>query len=320
MSSLVSKAIFALLLIYGSLTIGWFSRVKNWCAEDKGRVLMRNTICYLEPLILCFAFWILDLSNLKVLTLPLVGALIVTFTFIPAFASANFLHLERREKGSYVLGSLFSNNGYTLGGLLCFLLLGEKAFALSCLYAIFFAPYFFTFGFSLAAHYGQEKGLSIGQNLKGFFTDRVRILLLFGIGTGLTLNLLGHSRPAFFGRANGILVPLATFIYMFAIGLGLRLGRIKDFFREIGSVSLIKFVYAPLVGIALASFFGYRHILGGLPLKVVFIQAMMPAAIWSVIAANLYGLNKDLSTAIWIATTLLLLPLLPLIIWIVRII
>ena len=316
---MLSKAIFALLLIYGSLTIGWFFRVKNWCAEEKSNPLMRGTIRCLEPFICCFAFWILDLSNLKVLTLPLVGALIVTLTFIPAYLSARALHLDRKKEGSYILGALFSNGGY-IGAPLCFLLLGEEAFAFAWLYIIFFNPYFFTVGFSVAARYGQEGKFSIRQSLREFLDDKVRILPLSGLGVGLALNLLGYPRPDFFARANGVLVPLAIFLYMFAIGLGLKLGRIKDFLREITFVSLIKFVYVPLVGIGLGFLFGYQHILGGLPLKVVFIQAIMPTAIWSVIAVNLYGLNKELSNAIWIATTLLLLPLLPLIIWIVRII
>ena len=280
---------------------------------------MRGTICCLEPLICCFAFWILDLSNLRILTLPVVGALIVTLTFIPAYILARSLRLDRKRKGSYILGALFSNGGY-LGAPLCFLLLGEEAFALAWLYIIFFGPYFFTVGLSLAAQYGQEQRLDAKEILKNFFTDKIRILPLLGIGVGLALNLAHYPRPGIFARANGFLVPLAIFLYMFAIGLGLRLGRIKIFFREIASVSLIKFVYAPLIGIGLGLLFGYQHILGGLPLKVVFIQAIMPTAIWSVIAANLYGLDKDLSNAIWITTTLFLLPLVPLIVYVVKII
>ncbi len=317
--SIISKTVFALLLIYGSLTIGWFFRVRNWCSEKRSDPLMRGAILCLEPLICCFAFWILDLSNLRVLTLPVVGALIVTFTFIPAYILAKNLHLDRKKKGSYILGALFSNGGY-LGAPLCFLLLGEEAFALAWLYIIFFGPYFFTVGLSLAARYGQEKRLGAKEILKNFFTDKIRILPLLGIGAGLVLNLAHYPRPAIFAGANGFLVPLAIFLYMFAIGLGLRLGRIKIFFREIASVSLIKFVYAPLIGLGLGFLFGYQHILGGLPLKVVFIQAIMPTAIWSVIAANLYGLDKDLSNVIWITTTLFLLPLIPLIVYVVKII
>ena len=317
--SMVKKTIFALLLIYGSLTIGWFFRARNWCSEKRSAPLMRGAILYLEPLIGCFAFWILDLSNIRILTLPVVGALIVTLTFIPAYILAKKLHLDRKKKGSYILGALFSNGGY-LGAPLCFLLLGEEAFALAWLYVIFFGPYFFSVGLSLAAQYGREQRLGIKRIIKEFFTDKVRILPLLGITLGLSFNLAHYPRPAVFAGANGVLVPLAIFLYMFAIGLGLRLGRIKIFFREILSISLIKFVYAPLVGLALGFLLGYQHILNGLPLKVVFIQAIMPTAIWTVIAANLYGLDKDLSNAIWIATTLLLLPLLPLIVYVVKII
>ncbi|PIW33583.1 MAG: hypothetical protein COZ37_01150 [bacterium (Candidatus Ratteibacteria) CG_4_10_14_3_um_filter_41_18] len=315
---MINKVIFSLFLIYGSLIIGWLFRIKNWCSEDKSSILMRRAICGLEPLIGCFAFWILDLSDLKILTLPLVGALIVTATFIPALPSARILRLDRKRKGSYVLGALFSNGGY-IGAPLCFILLGEEAFALAWLYIIFFAPYFFTVGFSLAARYGQEERISIRHSLKEFFSDRVRIMPLLGIGLGASLNLLRYPRPEFFGVLNKVLVALAIFVYMFAIGLGLRLKKMKGFSREITFISLIKFIYVPLVGIGFGLLFGYHHILGGLPLKVVFIQAIMPAAIWSVIAANLYGLNKNLANSIWIWTTLLLLPLLPLIMWIVKI-
>ncbi len=78
----------------------------------------------------------------------------------------------------------------------------------------------------------------------------------------------------------------------------------------------IKFAGIPIVVTALAKGIGYGGIEGGLPLKVVCILSAMPVAMTALVPPSLFNLDVDLANACWIFTTLGLVLILPVLLFI----
>ena len=150
---------------------------------------------------------------------------------------------------------------------------------------------------------------------RNVFMGGIGFLPFLGITVGFIFNLLGIERPDIFGLALKWLIPIATFFTMFAIGLTFNFRRIMKYKNLWPSISLIKFIYTPILGLLLAYFVGYSNLL----MKVVFIEVCMPVAISSVMMANLFALEKDLSNSCWMVTNLFVVPLVPIILLIANI-
>lgn len=312
-----NKALFTIAVLFGGLILGFLYRVfvkEQECYKFSKEIMVFLTKV-IAPVIVCFSFWVIDISkNIGILTLPLIGFLLSAFAIFPARFFSKLHKLNRRQKGSYITCAMFSNVGYTLGGFLAFVLLGEVAFGLTVLYCLYFKPFFYTVGFYAAEYYGSEGKFKAGENLRRIFTEGIRLFPLLGLGLGVILNLSGISRPLLFADINRIFVPLSTFGFLFAIGMTLKFSAVKGYKKEFLSMSLIKFVLCPLAALIMAYLMGYGQLMDKLPLKVVFIESVMPVAIASLVLPNLFNLDSDLSNACWLFTTLLIIPLLPFII------
>lgn len=306
---------FIVFILFIPLVAGYLIRRRRLLQEPD--IISTRTIVWLTklitPVIVLLSFWKLELTSLKIFTLPVAGLLISATALIPALFFSRLHKLSRRQKGSYLGSAMFSNIGYTLGGFIAFVLYGEVGFGLTVLFCLYFKPYYYTVGFYMAENYGSEKKIKIGQNLKRIFTEGIRLLPLLGLMAGIGLNLLSVPRPQAAGHINDFLIPVSTFIYMLAIGLTMKFSAIKRFKSPLLSISLIKFVFSPAVGILLAYLFGYHTVMDGLPLKITLIEAFMPSAIASLILPSLFNLDQDLANSLWLFTTFMIIPLLPVI-------
>jgi len=308
----ISKFLLFSLLIYCSLIIGHTAR-KRWITRDISASLMKTSIMFIEPIIICLTFWALEISSPRLLTLPLVATLLSISILIPARVFSGFHKHASEDRGAYLGGSMFSNVGMTLGGFVCFLFLGETGLGLSIIYAAYFIPFFFSIGFYIARRYSSASNPSWRENLRNFFTDPISLTPNIAIIFGLLLNFSGKPRPEALSSVNKFLVPLTVVIYSFAIGLTMRFRMIRDYLPECFTMSLIKFLISPVLGLGLAYLLGCSQFMDGLPLKVVFIEATMPAAIFSLVLSRLFNLNQDLANSCWIFTTLAVILILPLI-------
>jgi len=309
------KIIFSIIILFGSLFLGILFRGRK--GELYCQSFSKSMIIFLTktatPLIVCLSFWVIDITdNIGILTLPLVGLLLSTLAILPARFLIRFHHLNRPQAGSYITCAMFSNIGYTLGGFLAFVLLGEVAFGLTVLYCLYFKPFYYTVGFHIAEYYGSESRSNITESLKKIFTEGIRLLPLLGLILGAILSFSGIDRPFILGQLNKILIPTSTFGLLFAIGMTLKFSVLKQFKAQLFSMSVLKFIIMPLIALVIAYLMGYDKLMDGLPLKVVFIEAAMPVAIASLVLTNLFNLDKDLSNSCWIFSTLLIILLLPL--------
>lgn len=317
----IFKVFFIIFILFVPLGIGYWLRKNGFISKPER--ISTSIIIFLTklitPFIVLFSFWKLDLSHISIFTLPLIGIVISTLSLIPAIFFARLHKLNRKQTGSFLTSAMFSNVGYTLGGFLAFVLYGEIGFGLTILYCLYFRPYFYTIGFYIAENYGSKRRIQIRDNLKRIFSEGIRLFPLLGLASGVGLNLLSVPRPNFVSLLNNFLIPASTFGYMLAIGMTLKFSAVKRFKAPVFSMSFIKFIWSPLVGLIFAYLLGYHAIMDGLPLKIALIEASMPCAIASLITPALFNLDQDLSNSCWLFTTFLIIPLLPILLWILNI-
>ena len=98
---------------------------------------------------------------------------------------------------------------------------------------------------------------------------------------------------------------------LISIGLAMHFSNMKSHVSSTISVLVIKFILVPVTVTGAAYLLGMGKILGGLPLKTVFVLSSMPAGFLSVMPAGLYDLDLDYANTAWLVTMIGLLPLIP---------
>jgi predicted permease len=250
--------------------------------------------------------------------LPFNGLFAILLGGALALGAAKVLQLEPRKTGAiYGCGS-FTNIG-SIGALVCFIFLGEQGFALVPIYKIFEELSYYSIGFPIAKYYSSsERTEKTMDRVKSLGKDPFILTALSSIVLGGLLNWSGVQRPEFFKTVVSVSVPLGTVLLLTSIGLALKFRRVRDYLKECISVSIIKFLFVPILASSLAYLLGFGNIEDGLPLKVVIILSSMPVAFNALIPPSIYDLDLDLANSCWFFTTALLLVVLPLLFLIVN--
>jgi predicted permease len=206
----------------------------------------------------------------------------------------------------------FTNIG-SIGALLCFLFLGEPAFALVPIYKLFEEFTYYSVGFPIARYYGGSAAADEGPWLRvvRLARDPFIIVSVSSLLVGGVLNAAGLQRPGFYATVNAIFIPLGTVMLLVSIGMAFRFRSVRGYLKEGFAIAAIKFVMVPAMVSSLAWFAGFGDIDGGLPLKVVMILSTMPVAFTALIPPSIYDLDINLANSCWFITTALLAVVLP---------
>jgi len=301
-------------IIYFFLFSGYITRRIRKKLESVSDVIIKYNIIINSSAIMIITFWVLDLRNLKsILFLPFSAILIsLNALFFGRIISGIFGH-NKYQRGAFLSCCMFSNIGITLGSFLCFVFLGEPGLSYALMYVAHFYPFFFTFGFYLARHYNDSYDSSWIGNFKDYLTNPVRYIPTIAIIIGLTLNIMNIERPAVLKILNTALLVISIILFSFCIGLTLRFKKVFNYIREIAGISLIKFVINPLFALLLIILAGGSDSLGELPPKVLFIEAIMPVAIFALVLSKLFEFDQDMANSSWIATTMFIILIIPVI-------
>ncbi len=314
---MTSKFIIFLITIYGCLLLGYGARFGFPKLREKSRMLTRAFLIFLTPLITLNSFWSVELRGLQLLTMPLISVGVQALSLLPGILLSGLLHLNRKEKGSFVACSMFSNTGPTLGVFLCFILFGDQGLYLASWYITLYLPFYYFVGFSLMSSITGEGDSRLRDAFLDLVRNPVSIVPISSMCIGMGLNLAGVSRPVLLNLlVTKFLAYLLTASFSFAIALGLNFHRSLKYVKHSLWISLIKFVYNPLMSLLLMWALGYFRMANVLPLQVVFVESFMPTAILAVVLSKIFRLNEDLANAAWILTTLLIVPVIPAIFYI----
>jgi predicted permease len=316
----ITDILFSLTLIATGLSLGYLYRnqIPHGVTRSEAEInqlrkrLQATALLYVNPIAFGGAIWVLNLDDIRIISLPFLGALAIILGGILAYLAAKALRLSRKQTGVFVTCGSFTNIG-SIGSLVTFILLGEQAVALMPFYKLFETLLYYGIGFPLAKSMSDmvleyESPLS---RVKSVLSDRFVLVSVASMALGLGLNLTGYTRPAFYSTLNSFLIPLGTLLLLSSIGMAMRFGRMSGYLREVGVISLIKFIAVPGAVYLVASFLGLGYVDGGLPLKASVVLASMPVAFTAMVPPTLYDLDVDLANTAWFVTTALLLFVVP---------
>ena len=321
----IGDILYSLGLIATGLAAGYIYRNKvpqgvNQSDEEIRSIRRRLqviAIFYLNPFVFGGAIWALDMSDIRIFALPFLGAFAVTFGGVLGYVAASVFNMPRKQRGVMVTCGSFTNIG-SIGALITFIILGETAVAIIPFYKFFETFLYYGVGFPYAKSMSETitETETAFDRLKNILSDRVLQVTLTSWVVGLSLNVLGVPRPAFYSNLIGVLIPLVSLSMLSSIGMALRFGKMREYMREASAIALIKFVAIPTSVYLLASWVGLGSVNGGLPLKVVTILASMPVAFTAMVPPTLYDLDVDLANTAWMLTTSLLLVVVP-VLWLI---
>jgi len=310
---LTAKAALMLSVIVGSLGLGYVARKGGLVRAGRSNQITRLTMTFLQPPLVALLIWGLQSPSWRTALLPVMSAALMLAVWPVARALAGLLALDGPRNGSFVLAAMFSNLGLTYGAFICYILLGEQGATLGMIWCISFSPMLFTVGLMIGRHYGSEGADPIRRMIRDAFTDPQTRNVLVGLVAGAALFLFGMPRPEWAGPTVDAAIPVSTALYLFAIGLSLRLTSVVTYWRECLALGGVKFLVTPLVALGLAWVVGMWGSPDHTLLKVTFIQSTTPAAIMGLVAAQLFDLDQDLANAGWLTTNLAAIALAPLV-------
>jgi len=288
---------------------GYALRRLGWAKREWAPGLMSAAIIGVDSPIALLAIWHLAIQA-DVWKVPVAGAIVAVATSLAGFEIGRRLRLPPQDRAVFGLQGGMGNVGYTLGGALCFALWGIQGLALEQMFCVMWPFYAFLFCFPIARHYGERAaGSPLGPRppawryaagvLLRSLTD-LRSLPLYMVTLGLVLNVQGVAPPEAIQRWRVIdgLMVLGIFLQFGGVGLTVEARRLPAFWKPALGTAALKFLLSPALMLGAALLLG----LSGVPLYVCVLLAAMPTALYSVLMANLFGLNKDLANATFILT------------------
>ena len=276
------------------------------------KLVLRTTLLTFLPATVIGAVWSIKINDPRIGALPFLGGFSLFLGGAFALTLSRVLRLGRPQSGSLFVCGFFANLG-AVGGLICYVFLGEAGFGFVPIYRLFEEFLYYMVGFPVARLYATEvnEGESFVDRFRKASFDPLILVSVFSITAGGALNLSGIARPGFYRTVNSILIPLTTVAFHVPIGMAMKVETVRHYLKESVLLSLIRFLAVPSIVSSLGFLLGYGHIGGGLVLKVVIILSSMPVAFMALIPPSLYDLDLDLANSCWLFTTGLLVLVLP---------
>jgi predicted permease len=264
------------------------------------------------PVSSVLSLWTLNVSQIRLAALPAIGVAYIALGCLVAWIAARLMNMPGRQRGIFMFAGMNSNLG-NIGGLLCYLFYGEAAYGLSNFFRILENPLYYLVGFPTASAMGNGQRITARSAVRQVLTDPSLLLPILGIAGGVALSWSGVTRPATLGTLNAVLIPLASINLAFAVGVTLRVGAVREHLRPCGAMAALKFAMLPALVWGLGRLAGLNTVDGGLPFRVAVLLSFMPVGFNSTMAATIFDLDEDLANALWLSSTVLLLPVLPLV-------
>jgi len=255
--------------------------------------LLRLNIILIEPLIVIWCVWGLELSR-NVALMPVAGLGLAVSGLVFGGMVVPLIGTSRRHAIPFLLAATLSNHGFTMGGFFCYLFFGEQGLGLSVIMVLYFIPYLYGCVFPWVKAVTHKRRASA---LRDYILD-TRNMPLFALAAACCLRVIGIPRPdAAFPL--DILLALSIALYYLTVGIQyLPSGRHAPV-RLHAALAAIKFILVP----ASAAWFLRFVPLEQTMKSVVLLQSFMPAAVYSVVTSVLFGLDAALASSLFVVNT-----------------
>ena len=275
--------------------------------QKTAKILININLFTLEPLILLWTIWGLTL-NRELIILPAAGLLTVLTGFILGKIAISVLKPGKKSRVSYIISSSLSNQGITMGGLLCYMVAGEKGLALASIYIIYYLPFIFAVIFPYAkvssaanSGSGSAKPLFTFRHVRSFFLN-FQNMPLAGIFIAVFLQSAGIQRPEIYFPLD-ILLASVIALYYLTLGINFTISDLTSFMPELTAISLSKFIIIPALTFTVLQFVSLDNSIE----LVILLQSFAPVAIYSVISSILFELDSRMTSGIFVMNSLIFL-------------
>ncbi len=283
-------------LIIAPFAAGYFLKRRFASPAESSRKIVRSNLILVEPLIALWAIWGLRMSA-ELIVLPLSGLALVLLGLGLGAVIAPLLRLRGTSRAAFIISASLANHGFTMGGFICYLVLGETGLG----YSFIFISYFMLYTYLIIFPYARRASSAGGDAPSpATYIFDLQNLPLVAVIAAIVLNLSGAPRPAV-PFPSDVLLAVSIASYYFALGLNFSVSDLRGTLRESAALSLIKFVLVPAAAITLLHFSGLPRDMK----TVIALQSFMPAAIFSVLASILFGLDTRLTSGFFVASTVL---------------
>ncbi|HKK83347.1 MAG TPA: hypothetical protein VJ958_03875 [Atribacterota bacterium] len=317
---MINKIVFSLSIIFSGILLGYLlqslykkKRIPLPVSREKLRKdLQKITFLFLAPVSFVGAIWIANINTFKAVSMPLMGMTAFLAGALFAYLAAVLMKLSKPKTGIYIISGSFSNIG-SIGGLVCYAFFGETGYALTPIYNFVLPAVYFAIGFPVVRYFSNhftEKERLINRFTSALL-DPFVLVSLGSIGLGFILNFSGINRPRIYADIIAVFVPLGNFLMLISVGLELKLSKMKKYLKECMVLSLIKFIFVPLITGIIAWKIGLGQLDGGLPLKVVIILSSMPVALIALVPSSIYDLGLNMVNSCWLFTTIAMVVIIP---------
>jgi predicted permease len=230
----------------------------------------------------------------------------ITIMGLLAFLLSKLLKLERPYMLAVILTVAFGNTG-NYGLPLVKFAFGNDALAVASIYYITTTILFNTVGVIIA---------SLGHmDLRSAVLGVFKLPILYGVLLAILVRAFGIELPLPISRTIEIAANGAIPVMLILLGLELTRIQWSHNFRALGLGVFTKLLFAPLIGLLIASLFGLGHTAR----QASVLEASMPAAVATTVVATEYQLEPSLVTAIvFLGTALSPLTLTPLLVYLAR--
>ena len=290
-------------VLVSGLVSGYLASSRFGLPERFAKKIMTAVLVSFGWLIALLVIWQMQMTG-QLIWLALIGLCLLLLMTALSVVIFSLLKLDRRSQLTLILAGGLSNLGYTGGAFVCYALFGAQGLALANIYPILWLPVIYLVFFPLL----KIHELRTEDSGAGFKLSQVldfRFLALPAIIAAIILNLTGVKPPAFIAEFYiiDIFVYIASGLSFFAIGLRIKLSRLKNYINLYFLLAAVKFVLTPaaaLLIIWLLALTGQN--LTGPVKKVIIVLSVTPSAVLMVTMSNVFDLDGPLASALWLIT------------------
>ncbi len=258
------------------------------------RLIMTNLVL-IEPVIVFWSIWGLKIK-FELICLPFAGVCMVLFGLAAGLLTSSVLKLDNKSKTTFIISSSIANHGFTMGGFICYLFMGEKGLGLSFIFLSYFKPYLILviFPYAQAASHGKSYSFIAIKE----FVKSPRNMPLYAMFLAIILRLSGVPRPAMSFPVE-MLLMMSIGVYYFSLGLSFLLRDMLSFKKESLSLCMIRFLIIPAVALFTLICLNLDADIEA----VILIESFMPAAVYSVMSSVLFGLDERRASTMFVFNT-----------------
>jgi len=284
------------ILIIAPFLIGIYIRRKMNEPQLVAKKIVRANLILFDPLIALWSIWGLSLAG-DMVFLPVAGLAMTIAGLILGKLTAPFITPGLKARTTYLIGSAVSNHGFTMGGLVCYLMAGEKGLGLSAIFISYFMPVMFIFIFPFAQ--SSSSGKFSLRSAVSFFLS-LQNLPLLAVIVAIMLHVFRIPRPVVFFPIDALLM-ISISLYYLTLGINFMFQDLFSIRKEYVFLSGIKFLLLPLLTFIIVQFIDLNPDVR----SVILIESFMPAAVYSVVVAILFDLDSRLASGMFVTSTVL---------------